>query len=189
MIACLSCPTPRRLFSSEETLAVHLIDDHGLEAPAAVVRARLIAKDDAKVERHRASKTKAHQPSAVSPPVKEEPPVDRDDSKRKCSACGGIGHRSNSRDCPSKAGTKGGGGGVPKPERASGKKRRPVTRRHPMKPRKVGTSRGAGSGMLADLEAFKTAVTALEPLDIERQVVVLVATCRFLGIDPKSIAA
>ena len=42
MMACPSCP---RSWSTEETLAIHLMDAHALDAPTAAERARVVVRD------------------------------------------------------------------------------------------------------------------------------------------------
>lgn len=185
MIPCIACPTPRRTFSSEESLAVHLIDEHGLEAPAAAERARLIAKDEAKTDRRRAKKTKAHPPSAV---VAHEPEEESAmPQERTCKKCGLKGHMSNNTAFHPKAGTKDGGGGVSKPERAGGKKRKALTRRHPL-PKRKGASLN-GTGLSAEIAALGAVSAALEPLDVSGRANVLGCICKLLSIDTTTLAA
>jgi len=61
-IPCPQCP---RGWSTEQGLAGHLMDAHGLEAPAAVERARATANDAAKVARREAKGTRA--PATMCP--------------------------------------------------------------------------------------------------------------------------
>ena len=65
------------------------------------------------------------------------------------------------------------------------KKRKPITRRHPMKPKKV----AATNGLVSEIEALGTVAGALTPLDLNGRVNVLGCICKLLAIDPTKLAA
>jgi len=52
------CPSCRLRWSNEESLAVHLMDDHGLDAQSAVNRARATFRDAAMMARRVRKKAK-----------------------------------------------------------------------------------------------------------------------------------
>lgn len=71
---------------------------------------------------------------------------------------------------------------------AGAKKRRPITRRHPLPPkRKVAASNG--HGLLSELDALRVIAAALEPLGAESQGNVLGCVCRLLAIAPSKLAS
>lgn len=167
-VACPKTPCPQKGFANPGELAGHLVTEHLMAGSAALALARQTAG-----EVRQAAETKVHQPSAVP---KEETAMPRE--KMTTGTCGFCkrerpDHTPGCRLRP---------GGPIKTPRAA-KKRKPITRRHPLAPSKNGT------GLLTELDAFRTVATALEPLEITKQVLVIAATCKFLGIDPKAVAA
>jgi len=99
MAVCPSCP---RSWGSEQTLAAHLIDAHGLTAPEAVNRARATFHEAAKMDR-KVIKQKGAQHEPAEAQAHEEAEARAMSPKaRRCRVCKKTGHRSNK--CPQGAG-------------------------------------------------------------------------------------
>lgn len=161
MIPCPSCP---RTWSTEETLAVHMIDTHGLTGPQAAERARASLRDTAKIQR------KVEKQGRKAP------------MGRKLATVGTCGYCKAERP-NHKAYCR-----IAHPELA--KKRKAVTRRHPKPPRKApkGASRN-GSALSAEIAALGAVTAAMEPLEFNGRCNVLACVCKLLLIDPAKLSA
>ena len=164
--ACPKCTAHG--FANPGALAAHLIDAHDMTGLAALAMARQTAGG-----------VRAGIP-ANPIPAKETP-------MKACKNCGGD-HRSDNKLCPKHGGTNDGGGGrvASKPRAAA--KRKPITRKHPMPPKKAAGA--TSNGLVSELEALTTVVEALTGVDsFESKLNVLLCACRLLQIDPTKLAA
>lgn len=173
----VACPKlcGRDGFGNPGQLAGHLIEEHLMAGSAALALVRQTAG-----EVRAAVDVKAHQPSADStaPSTKEKSSM-----AGTCKLCEKPGH--NSRTCPDRAkdGTARVGGGSPAKKPRAAKKRKPITRRHPLAPSKNGT------GLVTEISALGSVASALEPLDVDQRKNVLGCICKLLAIDPAKLAA
>ena len=174
----LPCPQCVRIWSTEQTLAGHLMDAHGMDASPAVARAMQVAheildKRHSQVNRPTSEKD-AHAPS--DSPAAEE---DRAMSKQihTCSKCGSTDHNVLSPKCPEwgKPTTTAKACGYchrtdhvsadcPMAKtRRKGKKRAPTSRREPT-PSHNGFA-GALTALRVERAALDQAIVALERLE------------------------
>ena len=173
MIGCPACP---RTWSTEQTLTAHLIDAHEMEAAQAAVRARVVFKEAAKMDRR--VEKRAHRPTTESPPAEEEPPMPRE--RKTTGPCGYC-----KRERPDHRAR------CPLDPRAGAKKRKAITRSHPMKPRKAAGSKRARVEVrfVSELEALRTTAVALEPLGPVERIHVLACVVKLFAIDTSELAA
>ena len=177
MSETVACPRPnceQNGFANPGELAAHLITDHLMAGSAALLLARQTAGE-----------VRAPVPATPIPPQPIPAAPTRTEARpMTCKNCGGD-HRSDNAICPKRAGTKAGGGGsVAAPSAA---KRKAITRRHPLPPKK-GT-KAAGNGLVSEIEALGAVAAALTALDAEQQRNVLGCVCRLLAIDASKLAA
>ena len=173
----IACPKPACAdnewdFATPGALAAHLIEDHAMKGMAALA----LAKETTGVEVRSMADAIAAFPNARS--GKEQPTMS-------CKTCGQSGHRKDSPQSHPKAGTNGvGKSGAPRGP-VAGKKRKPITRRHPRPPAKAQD----GNGLVSEISALGAVAAALESLDGTGRKNVLACICKLLAIDPSTLAA
>ena len=178
----LPCPQCARTWSTEQTLAGHLMDAHGMDASAAVARAMQVAHEMLD-KRHPTVGRPTNGGDAHEPPETPATAKERAMSKQihTCSKCGSPGHNVLSPKCPewSKPTATAKACGYCKhtghvyadcpmaQARRKGKKRHPVTRRSATRP--ADASRNGFAGVLTALRAERAeldqAIGALERLE------------------------
>jgi len=174
----LPCPQCARTWSTEQTLAGHLMDAHGMSPSAAVARAMQVAHEMMD-KRHPKVGAASDGGDAHEPPEAPAAAEERAVSKQihACSKCGSTGHNVLSPQCP--------GWGKPTmtakacgyckrtdhvyadcptaKARRKGKKRMPTTRRE-LTPNRNGFA-GALAALRVEREKLDAAITAVEWLE------------------------
>ena len=174
----LPCPQCARRWSTEQTLAGHLMDEHGMAPSPAVARAMQVAHECVKNKTGPKPKEPTHEPQEA--PAAAEERAMSDGKTWTCSRCGGMGHTARSPQCPKYSKPAPKASASPKcgychhlktdhrakcPFGIGGKKGKPVTRKSP----KAAASRNGFAGALTALRAERAeldqAIAALERLE------------------------
>ena len=170
----LPCPQCAKRWSTEQTLAEHLMDVHGMSPSAAVARAMQVAHECVKNKTGPKPKEAVHEPPNAPAAAKERSMKPGDSYT--CSKCGVKGHNARSPECPTRgnaaAQAKCGRCHRPKDDHsakcklAGGKKRGPFMLANP---RPAAPKSNGFAGALAALRAERTeldqAIAALERLE------------------------
>ena len=176
----LPCPQCAKTWSTEQTLAGHLMDEHGMAPSPAVARA-MQAAHEAMDKRHpqvgRPSNGGGAHESPETPAAAKERAMTNEHYT--CSKCGTKGHNARSRECPKR--------GKPTTTanacsyckhtdhvyadcpmakaRRKGKKRTPTTRREPKPQASANGFLGALTALRAERVELDQAIAALERLE------------------------
>ena len=88
----LPCPQCARRWSTEQTLAGHLMDAHGMDASPAVARAMQVAAERGKQKTGPTPKESDHEPPPAPTATEETRPMAIEDGVKVCSFCKHRGH-------------------------------------------------------------------------------------------------
>ena len=176
----LPCPQCARTWSTEQTLAGHLMDEHRMDASPAVARAMQVAHE-VMDKRHPkvggpTNGGDAHEPPQAPAEAKERPMTNE---YYTCSKCGTKGHNARSPGCPARSAPVAAPAAPPRCGRChrpkddhtagcalgAGKKRQPVTRHEPKAAASANGFAGALTELRAEREELNAAIAALERLE------------------------
>ena len=156
-------------FENPSELAAHLIDGHLMSGMAALALARQTAGE-----------VRAGLPPKPIP-AKEPPMAKNADRTGECPECHRLRHH---RSCPRFIGHN-----PKKTDEPIAKKRKPITRRHPLPPKRKTVTSALPADRAAEVAAVLTLHEALTPLDPEAQRRVIRCACVLLALDLTTLAA
>jgi hypothetical protein len=161
-------------FANPGALAAHLIDAHDMAGLAALAKAREVA-----------GLVRASRPPIPIPPKEGSHAMAKNsDRTGECRECGRLRHGKN---CSQHFLARKDKGRQTMQEPRAAAKRKPITRKHPLPPKKAAAA--SNNGLLSELDALRSTAAALEPLGPIERMHVLACVCKLLAIETSELVA